>query len=127
MIACQHLQTKLIHLIVIDAIICAHINEVKPSQILAGGMQLDIEKRFDRIEVKLDQLTDTVAILARIDERLVSSHKRLDRHEVRLDLLEGNIRDTETTVARAAGKGMVIERAAWILFAAAITVVGNFL
>lgn len=88
---------------------------------------MDIEKRFDRIEVKLDQLSDTVAILARIDERLVSSHKRLDRHEVRLDLLEGNIRDTETTVARAAGKSMVAERAAWILFAAAITVIGKFL
>ena len=90
-------------------------------------MDVTISKRFDSIETKIDKLTDTVAILGRIDERLVSSHKRLDRHEVRLDLLEGNIRDTETTVARAAGKGMVAERAAWILFAAAITVIGKFL
>ena len=90
-------------------------------------MTLDIEKRFDRIEQKIDQLSDTVAILARIDERLVSSHKRLDRHEVRLDLLEGNIRDTEQTIAKAAGKGMGAERAAWIVFAAAITVLANFL
>ena len=88
---------------------------------------MTIEKRFDSIETKIDKLSETVAILGRIDERLVSSHKRLDRHEVRLDLLEGNIRDTETTVARAAGKGMVAERAAWILFAAAITVIGKFL
>ena len=88
---------------------------------------MDIEKRFDRIEQKIDQLSDTVAILARIDERLVSSHKRLDRHEVRLDLLEGNIRDTEQTIAKAAGKGMGAERAAWIVFAAAITVLANFL
>ena len=90
-------------------------------------MDVTIEKRFDSIETKIDKLSETVAILGRIDERLVSSHKRLDRHEVRLDLLEGNIRDTETTVARAAGKGMVAERAAWILFAAAITVIGKFL
>jgi len=90
-------------------------------------MQLDIEKRFDRIEQKIDQLSDTVAILARIDERLVSSHKRLDRHEIRLDLLEGNIRDTEQTIAKAAGKGMIAERAAWIVFAAAITVLAKFL
>ena len=103
-----------------------HKNEVKPSQTLALGMQLDIEKRFDRIEAKLDSLTDTVAILARIDERLVSSHKRLDRHEVRLDMLEGNIRDAETAMARNAGKGMVAERAAWIFFAAAIAATAKF-
>lgn len=89
-------------------------------------MQLDIEKRFDRIEAKLDSLTDTVAILARIDERLVSSHKRLDRHEVRLDMLEGNIRDTETAMARVSGKGMIAERAAWIFFAAAIAATAKF-
>ena len=91
------------------------------------GMNLDIEKRFDRIEQKLDQLSDTVAILARIDERLVSSHKRLDRHEVRLDLLEADIRSTEQTIAKSAGKGMVGERAAWILFAASITAIAKFL
>ena len=90
-------------------------------------MQLDIEKRFDRIEAKLDSLTDTVAILARIDERLVSSHKRLDRHEVRLDLLEGNIRDAETAMARVSGKSMVAERAGWIIFAAVIAASAKFL
>ena len=90
-------------------------------------MQLDIEKRFDRIEVKLDQLTDTVAVLARIDERLVSSHKRLDRHEGRLNQLEGNIRKVETNIAESAGKGMVAERAAWIIFAACITAIAKFL
>lgn len=98
-----------------------------PLQMLAVGMQLDIEKRFDRIEAKLDSLTDTVAILARIDERLVSSHKRLDRHEVRLDLLEGNIRDAETAMARVSGKGMVAERAGWIVFAAVIAASAKFL
>jgi len=87
---------------------------------------LDIEKRFDRIELKLDQLSETVAVLARIDERLVSSHKRLDRHELRLDLLEGNIRDAETAMARVSGKGMVAERAAWVVFAAAIAAASKF-
>jgi hypothetical protein len=90
-------------------------------------MNLDIEKRFDRIEHKLDQLSETVAILARIDERLVSSHKRLDRHEMRLDMLEGNIRDTEQVIAKSAGKGMIAERAAWVIFAALISVLSKIL
>ena len=90
-------------------------------------MELSIEKRFDRIEAKLDQLSDTVAVLARIDERLVSSHKRLDRHEYRINQLEGNIREVEQDIAKQAGKGMVAERAAWIIFAAVITAIAKFL
>jgi len=90
-------------------------------------MDVTIEKRFDRIELKLDQLSETVAVLARIDERLVSSHKRLDRHEVRLDLLEGNIRETETAMARVSGKSMIAERAGWIMFAAVIAASAKFL
>ena len=90
-------------------------------------MELSIEKRFDRIEAKLDQLSDTVAVLARIDERLVSSHKRLDRHEGRLNALEGDIRQVEQSMAKQAGKGMVAERAAWIIFAAFVTAIAKFL
>lgn len=90
-------------------------------------MDVTIEKRFDSIETKIDKLTDTVAILGRIDERLVSSHKRLDRHELRLDLLEGNIRDAETAMARVSGKSMIAERAGWIVFAAVIAASAKFL
>ena len=39
------------------------------------------EQRLERIEEKLDKLSDTIADLARIDERLLSVFKRLDRHE----------------------------------------------
>ena len=88
---------------------------------------MSIEKRFDRIEAKLDQLSDTVAVLARIDERLVSSHKRLDRHEGRLNMLEGNIREVEQNMAKQVGKGIVAERAAWIIFAAVVSAVAKFL
>jgi len=100
---------------------------LNPYRLWRGGMQLDIEKRFDRIEQKLDQLSDTVAVLARIDERLVSSHKRLDRHENRINQLEGNVREVEQTLAKQAGKGIVAERAAWIIFAAVVSAVAKFL
>jgi len=89
-------------------------------------MDVTIEKRFDRVELKLDQLSETVAVLARIDERLVSSHKRLDRHEVRLDLLESDIRVTERAMAKVSGKNMVGERMAWIVFSAAIAAAAKY-
>ena len=43
------------------------------------------DQRLERIEEKLDKLSDTVSDLARIEERMLSVFKRLDRHEKRLD------------------------------------------
>ena len=86
-----------------------------------------LEKRFDRIEAKLDQVVDTLAELARIDERLNSSHKRLDRHEVRLDHNDKAQRLVAERLATYGSRGMMVERAAWVVFAALITMAVKFL
>ena len=85
-----------------------------------------IDKRFDRIEAKLDQVVDTLAELARIDEKVNSSHKRLDRHQVRLDYLEDAQRTVTEKLTTYASRGMLIERAAWIVFAALVTTSSKF-
>ena len=79
------------------------------------------DKRLDRIEAKLDQVSETLGHLARIDERLTGGHKRIDRHEQRLDQLEDQQRTIETRIAETMGKSMVVERGAWIVFAAVAT------
>jgi hypothetical protein len=81
------------------------------------------EKRLDRIESKLDQVSTTLTHLARIDERLTGGHKRIDRHEQRLDQLEDSQRVIETRIAETMGKSMVVERGAWIVFAAVASVI----
>ncbi len=76
--------------------------------------------RLDRIEAKLDQLTEMMLDLARLDERADAFEQKLQRHELRLDLIENTTNKNSETLAGLSGKGMMVERAGWILFAAAV-------
>ena len=82
--------------------------------------------RLDRIETKLDLMQQTLSDLARIDERQDSLEQRINRHELRLDLIEQMGQKTSDEVIKIGGKGVVIERAAWILFAAAVASASHF-
>lgn len=73
------------------------------------------EARLQRIENKLDKLSEAFTILARVEEKIMSSNTRIDRLEFRADEQE---RDTDKI------KGIVgynqqtvrqVERFAWIL------------
>ena len=81
--------------------------------------------RLDRIEQKLDRVVDALADLARIDERQDALAQRIDRHEFRLDLIEDQTNATSETLAKSAGQSRLIERAAWLVFAAALSVVAS--
>ena len=81
--------------------------------------------RLDRIEQKLDRVVDALADLARIDERQDALAQRIDRHEFRLDLIEDQTNATSETLAKSAGQSRLIERAAWIVFAAAMSLVAS--
>ena len=85
------------------------------------------EGRLDRIEEKLDRVVETLQLLARIDERQDAFDQRLSRHELRLDLIERATQENTERLATAAGRGLLIERAAWILFAAAVGSASYFL
>jgi hypothetical protein len=76
--------------------------------------------RLTRIEAKLDQLAVMMSDLARLDERADGIEVRLNRHELRLDVIESQTNRQGETLAAMTGKGLMIERAAWILFAAAV-------
>lgn len=89
-------------------------------------MDVDIDRRLDRMEAKLDAVSETLQHLARIDERLTGSHKRIDRHDQRLDALEVQVRLVDKQMAQNAGRGMIVERAAWVVFAAIVTAVSKF-
>lgn len=54
----------------------------------------------NRIEQKLDQLTEVVVALAKHDERITNLSKRQDRTEERLDKVESLV-DRNTIIAKA--------------------------
>lgn len=83
--------------------------------------------RLDRIEEKLDRLTETVVALARAEEKLINLERSrqeiadvLDDHEERLTLVEKESTSTTLTVD-------IITKLAWILTAAGASIaVGYF-
>ena len=67
------------------------------------------ESRFDRLEQKIDKLTDAVTKIVRVEEQLISNNKRLDRVEQRVDVLEKN------------GFSQFTEKLFWIAVAAVVS------
>lgn len=76
------------------------------------------DSRLERIEEKLDKLSDTVADLARIEERMLSVFKRLDRHEKRLDDQEDDLRTLSNDVILNSKTVKGAERLMWIAISA---------
>tara|TARA_R110002050_G_scaffold19539_1_gene56180 strand:- start:40 stop:309 length:270 start_codon:yes stop_codon:yes gene_type:complete len=76
------------------------------------------DSRLERIEEKLDKLSDTVADLARIEERMLSVFKRLDRHEKRLDDQEDDLREISNDVLLNSKSVKGAERLMWVVVSA---------
>jgi 50S ribosomal subunit-associated GTPase HflX len=81
------------------------------------------DQRLERIEEKLDKLSDTVSDLARIEERMLSVFKRLDRHEKRLDDQEDDLRTLSNNVILNSKTTTSIERLFWVIITATASVV----
>lgn len=59
----------------------------------------ETNRRFDRLEVKIDKLTEVLTNVARVEEKLVGTDARLKRHEYRLDENERKVDEVLETVA----------------------------
>jgi len=79
------------------------------------------DQRLERIEEKLDKLSDTISDLARIEERMLSVFKRLDRHEKRLDNQEDDLRLIGNDVILNSKSVKGAERLMWIAVSAGIS------
>ena len=80
-------------------------------------------RRFDRIETKIDKLTDILASVARVEEKLVGADARLKRHEFRLDENERKVDDLAESVAtnsQVVKVGQGIVASVWAAFIGAV-------
>lgn len=85
----------------------------------------EITKRFDRIESKIDTLSDAMVSLARTEEKIMAMEadkanvvERLNRHSEKLDGLNDKVNDNTRTVSN-------INKIIWIIVAAVATVAVN--
>ncbi len=79
--------------------------------------------RLNRIETKLDKLTEAMAMIARVDEKLVAGSARIDRLEYRLDEYEGDLDSVKGIVGYNSQSAKVAERFVWIMVSAIVGVV----
>ena len=85
------------------------------------------EQRLDRIEIKLDKLTEAVASIARVEEKIYASSKRIDRLEYRLDVNEGELDSLKGIVNLNTVTVKASERFFWIIFSAFVSLGVYFL
>ena len=73
------------------------------------------ESRFDRIEQKIDKLTDAVTKIVRVEEQLISNNKRVDRLEIRVDKNETDIDNVALLVRENKSVVKFGEKLFWIV------------
>ena len=76
--------------------------------------------RLNRIETKLDKLTEAMTMIARVDEKLTAGAARIDRLEYRLDEYEGDLDSVKGIVGYNSQSVKIAERFVWILISSIV-------
>lgn len=76
--------------------------------------------RLDRLETKIDKLTEVLATMARVEERLTGIDARLKRHETRLGESEKKTDELTETVTKNAVTAKNAEKLFWSVWAAIV-------
>ena len=82
--------------------------------------QAQQERRLERVEEKLDKLTDAVVSIARIEERVNTVLKNNDRFFVRLYKLESRMEMVEKKTSVNQKTIGAAERFIWVLISAGV-------
>lgn len=80
----------------------------------------DQSVRLNRIESKLDKLTEAMTLIARVDEKLSAVNARTDRLEFRLDDQEGDIDELKAVTGHNQQSAKIAERFVWILISSIV-------
>ena len=81
------------------------------------------DQRFDRIEEKIDKLTEAITQIVRVEEKLLANDKRVDRLEFRADLLESQIDDVAEVARSNSGVAKFADKAFWLIVGGAVSLV----
>ena len=78
------------------------------------------EQRLERIERKLDSVSDAIVALARVEERMIGVFARIDNLDVQHDKNSGRITILEGSVGSNGQALRFAERLFWIIVSAGI-------
>ena len=81
------------------------------------------EQRLDRIESKLDKVSEAITNIVRLEERVVAGIDRIDRLEFRIDHIEATLDNVKMISQKNDGFVRNSERLMWAIVTAAISFV----
>lgn len=84
---------------------------------------MDVSKRLEKLEDKIDKLSEAVIAIARIEERVTTVLKQNDRFIARLDRLEDRVELVEQNTKLNKKDLSNGERVFWIVFSAVIAAI----
>jgi hypothetical protein len=73
------------------------------------------ESRFDRLEVKLDKLADAIAVIARVEEKIIASNHRLFEAEKRIEKTETDVDNIYKIVRQNSIVVKFIDKIFWLI------------
>lgn len=73
------------------------------------------EDRLNRIETKLDKLTDIVASIARVEEKMASNNRRVEHLEHRVEVTEEEVDEIKDIVRNNQGVAKFADKLFWIV------------
>lgn len=79
------------------------------------------DARFDRIEAKLDKMSEAITTLARMEERMITLFKRMDTLDATQDDQGDRLRKIEGKVGNNGQALRFAERLFWIVLAAGVS------
>ena len=79
------------------------------------------DARFDRIEAKLDKMSEAITTLARMEERMITLFKRMDTLDATQDDQGDRLRKIEGKVGNNGQALRFAERVFWIFLAAGVS------
>ena len=83
--------------------------------------------RLDRIEIKLDKLSEAVVSLARAEEKIISMEKFMHQQMDQILEMGKRLEDVEKRVTTNASTINIINKLFWIVMAAAATAITTML
>ena len=79
------------------------------------------ESRFDRIEAKLDKLTDAVTKIVRVEEQMTSQNRRLDTIEARMNKHSTDINNVAELARKNERTAQFADKLFWLILAGIMT------
>jgi len=81
------------------------------------------DKRLDRIEAKLDKLTDAVTAIARVEEKTHAMTKRVDAIETRVARTEDDLTNIAIIARKNSGVARFADKAFWLIVGGVLAVI----